>query len=573
MIKKNGLWAVYKATLTPSVIVDVNPKTWKIIAANSAFEHLTGLKASEITGAKILDVFKKLNTGEKNLYFGHLEASLKATFTSQLAQKLPISDLYISFQNNPYRKWETVITPIAHIQHKLEAIMISIMDITEKVSVQESAKARLEKMVNQQEAYKNIFNHHPDLLFILDTDGNIIEANKAFYSFFSTEAGFFPNDKLLKLVDRSERELFTRSIQKCLRGEISTAKLHFRFNKYRQAILEIKLVPQITEGNISSINGTMKNVSADTEYHHKILQNSILSQSLSHISQNLIIEDDHQKQLFQALEITGRALMVDRVAIYKKEVLTPSGQLITDKKVEWTKDKTNSLEWQGYDRFYLDDFSAAKEALFKGKIFRARTADLSKGKLKTRLQEYKILSLALVPLFVAHKFFGLIALEDYTQGKSYTVEEANFLNNLRTLITIAIEKHTLELANFENFNKYERLIQTTPGIVYRCLPDEFATMTFLNDKFIPITGFSSDDFIYNKTYSFIELIHPDDREDFLHSLKAGPKYDIRKVRVRTAVGNYVKLENRSLKMYNLEGKIEYIDGIMTELNLPKKSDY
>jgi len=319
MIKKNGLWAVYKATLTPSVIVDVNPKTWKIIAANSAFEHLTGLKASEITGAKILDVFKKLNTGEKNLYFGHLEASLKAAFTSQLAQKLPISDLYISFQNNPYRKWETVITPIAHIQHKLEAIMISIMDITEKVSVQESAKTRLEKMANQQDAYKNIFNHHPDLLFILDTDGNIIEANKSFYSFFSTEAGFFPNDKLLKLVDRSERELFTRSIQKCLRGEISTAKLHFRFNKYRQAILEIKLVPQITEGNISSINGTMKNVSADTEYHHKILQNSILSQALSHISQNLIIEDDHQKQLFQALEITGRALMVDRVAIYKKE--------------------------------------------------------------------------------------------------------------------------------------------------------------------------------------------------------------------------------------------------------------
>jgi len=565
MIKKNGLWAVYEATLTPSVIVDVNPKTWKIIAANTSFEKISGLKNSAIIGDKILDAFKELSVGEKNVYIGHIEASLKAAYSSQLIQNLPIFEVYIPSQIEPFRKWETVVTPIAHIKHNLDAIMISIIDVTDKLSLLDSSKDLLGKSDHRQEAYKNIFTHHPDLLFILDTNGSIIETNKAFDSFFSNEAGLLPNQKIIKWVEQSEREIFWRSIQKCLKGEITTAKLHFRFNKYRQDVLEISLVPQYTEGKISSINGTMKNISSDMEYHHKTLQNSIFSQSLSQISKYLIIEEDYKKQLFHALEIIGKTLMVDRVAIYKKEVLTPSGQLITDKMIEWLRDTTPRLTGHGSDRYYLDDVPSVKDTLFRGKMYRTKITDLPKGNLKSAFLENNIKSLALIPLFVAHKFFGLVALEDYMQGKSYNIEEVNFLNNLKTLLTMAIEKHTIEVANFNNFKKFERLVQNTPGIVYRCLPDEYATMTFLNDKFSSITGFPSVLFIYNKTNEFIELVHPEDREAFLISLMSGPKFDTQIIRVRCADGTYSKLENRSMKMYASDGYIEYIDGIMTEM--------
>jgi len=565
MIKKNGLWAIYAATLTPSIIVDINPKTWKIIAMNTSFENISGLKKSEILGAKILDVLKELSTGGKKFYISKIDASLKAAYSSHLTQNLLILEVYIPSQIEPFRKWEVVITPISHIKHEIEAILISIMDVTEKVSIPDMPQERHEKLVNQQEAYKNIFTHHPDLLFIMDTDGKIIEGNKAFYTFFSTESGIFPSEKILKLVEQSEREIFLRSIQKCLKGEIATAKLHFRFNKYRQAVLEIKLVPQYADGKISSINGTMKNISSDIEHQHRSLQNSILSQSLSQISHYLVSENDHQKQLSQALEITGRTLMVDRVALYKKEVLTPSGQMITDKMAEWLRDNTKRLDWHGNNRYYLDDFPTIKETLFSSKIYRAKLNDLPKGKLKTTFQEYNIRSLALIPLFIAHKFFGMIALEDYSQGKSFTIEEINFLNNLKTLITIAIEKHSIEVINYENYKKFESLVQNTPGIVYRCLADEYATMTFLNDKFFPLTGYPSDEFIYNKTYNFIELIHPEDKEDFLHSLMSGPKFDNQILRVRCIDGKYIKLENRSIKMYDSDNNIEYIDGIMSEI--------
>ncbi|MCP4428902.1 MAG: PAS domain S-box protein [Chloroflexi bacterium] len=54
------------------------------------------------------------------------------------------------------------------------------------------------------------------------------------------------------------------------------------------------------------------------------------------------------------------------------------------------------------------------------------------------------------------------------------------------------------------------LMSNLPGMAYRCLTDW--TMTFVSDGCLALTEYGTDDLIDNKTISYRDLIHPDDRE-------------------------------------------------------------
>ncbi|MBN1881727.1 MAG: PAS domain S-box protein [Deltaproteobacteria bacterium] len=66
-------------------------------------------------------------------------------------------------------------------------------------------------------------------------------------------------------------------------------------------------------------------------------------------------------------------------------------------------------------------------------------------------------------------------------------------------------------------DEYQRMLSTLmsniPGIVYRCKNDHDWTMLFLSDGCKRITGYDPRDLIENRTFSFKDILHPDDRDD------------------------------------------------------------
>jgi PAS domain-containing protein len=63
-----------------------------------------------------------------------------------------------------------------------------------------------------------------------------------------------------------------------------------------------------------------------------------------------------------------------------------------------------------------------------------------------------------------------------------------------------------------NERQYRTLVQNIPGIVYRCMIDQYWSMLYLNDAIEEITGYPASDFINNQVRSYDSIIHPDDRE-------------------------------------------------------------
>ena len=74
------------------------------------------------------------------------------------------------------------------------------------------------------------------------------------------------------------------------------------------------------------------------------------------------------------------------------------------------------------------------------------------------------------------------------------------------------ERKQAEQALRESERKLSTLMSNLPGIAYRCRNDRQWTMEFTSQGCINLTGYKPDDLLHNRTVSWIDLIHPDDRQ-------------------------------------------------------------
>ena len=113
---------------------------------------------------------------------------------------------------------------------------------------------------------------------------------------------------------------------------------------------------------------------------------------------------------------------------------------------------------------------------------------LQRDALNERIASERLILLALFMLFL----FAIIAMILLNKGRN--------------------KKQKLLKKISENESHLKSLVQSIPGTIYRCLPDEDYTMIYLSDEVETLTGYVKEDFL-TKKQSFNDLIHPDDREE------------------------------------------------------------
>jgi|GEM_PF-3298726 len=62
----------------------------------------------------------------------------------------------------------------------------------------------------------------------------------------------------------------------------------------------------------------------------------------------------------------------------------------------------------------------------------------------------------------------------------------------------------------ENNRQLQLIIENIPAVIFNCFNDDQYTMTFISEYVEKVTGYKPDDFINNKTLSYMDIIHPDD---------------------------------------------------------------
>ncbi|MBL0956546.1 MAG: PAS domain S-box protein [Leptospira sp.] len=88
------------------------------------------------------------------------------------------------------------------------------------------------------------------------------------------------------------------------------------------------------------------------------------------------------------------------------------------------------------------------------------------------------------------------------------------------LISDISERIMIENALKENEEQLKSFIQNIPGVVYRCLVDEYWSSVFLSDAIFTLSGYPASDFLEpNRIRNFSDIIHPDDREHVSNTIQ------------------------------------------------------
>lgn len=121
--------------------------------------------------------------------------------------------------------------------------------------------------------------------------------------------------------------------------------------------------------------------------------------------------------------------------------------------------------------------------------------------------------------------------------------------------------------------KISNLLSNLPGIAYRSLNDDTYTMQFVSQGCYKLTGYEPSDLIANKTVSYLDLIHPEDREMVNQEVKSA-LYENRPFklfyRITDRQGHLKWVWEQGRGIYSEDGEIELIDGLIADITKQRK---
>ncbi len=127
----------------------------------------------------------------------------------------------------------------------------------------------------------------------------------------------------------------------------------------------------------------------------------------------------------------------------------------------------------------------------------------------------------------------------------------------------------------ESERKLSTLMANLPGMAYRCLADDSWTMLFVSQGCTALTGYASEDLVGNRTISYDQIVHPDDRQgvhdQIREALQAGAAFEI-EYRIVTADGRERWVWERGRQVDGASGNAGVLEGFILDVSERKEAD-
>jgi PAS domain S-box-containing protein len=172
-----------------------------------------------------------------------------------------------------------------------------------------------------------------------------------------------------------------------------------------------------------------------------------------------------------------------------------------------------------------------------------------------------------IPLSLQGTVFGLLQL-GYDQPHEWTVEEILLGEAISRQVALAVRHTQLFHEQQELADRLLSVMNNLPGIIYRGLPDW--SIAFIAgaqaDRF---SGYTQEE-LNSPSFSFIENVHPDFREELVRAVKEAIKAGRQSVhleyRVRHKNGEYRWVSDHRRLVFDEKGYLTHVDGLMQDVN-------
>lgn len=164
--------------------------------------------------------------------------------------------------------------------------------------------------------------------------------------------------------------------------------------------------------------------------------------------------------------------------------------------------------------------------------------------------------------------------EEKNRYAEQLIEQEKKLNEHLEQEIVKREAITKELN--QNREQLNSILSNLAGAAYRCFFDENYTMQYISEKIFDISGYHAKEFIDNSERTFASIIHPDDlnfcRESIIAATTAHIHYEY-EYRLVHKNGQVVWVSESGKGIYNEEGQVTYLDGIIIDITRRKEAEF
>lgn len=148
---------------------------------------------------------------------------------------------------------------------------------------------------------------------------------------------------------------------------------------------------------------------------------------------------------------------------------------------------------------------------------------------------------------------------------------------LQGYLGIAIDITQLEQTNRAlqtSEQRFRSLVDSLPGVVYRCANDSDWSMLYLSEDITRLTGYPASDFIGNRVRSFASLQHPDDQPQIAATQANIARQEPFAVsyRIRHAAGHWVWVNEKGRGDYDENGHLLWLNGFIWDITEQREAE-
>ncbi|HSD15265.1 MAG TPA: PAS domain S-box protein [Flavobacterium sp.] len=309
---------------------------------------------------------------------------------------------------------------------------------------------------------------------------------------------------------------------------------------------------------------TLKRKSAE----ELIVYKSEVLSSISKTTEKLLKSNSLNEIFEEAMGYIGEATKSDRMYYFENDAKNNR----ISQRLEWIRNESfNKADTSAFQNFPLSDYPDFASQLLENKPFQKVVSDMEEEEIRRIMDDFKIKSFLILPLFIKNTFYGFIGFDDCTKERKWTTDEINILQTFTNNFASTIERINNERAIKESEEKFRLLANNIPATVYLVKYNPERTKIFLNDEIEKLTGYSKEEF-FEGNIDLYDLYHPDERKqvrfDIEKAIKEGVAFHI-SCRLIRKNGEVVWIEEYGEAIAG-DSEISYLEGVIIETTERRK---
>lgn len=215
------------------------------------------------------------------------------------------------------------------------------------------------------------------------------------------------------------------------------------------------------DGKCRRLFGSFQDIHKQKTNEIELTKNNRLLEVISRVIGKFLLVGDWNQVLNEVLELTGKAISVDRVYFFQCHLHPVNEMPVISQTAEWSrKGIPSQLHNPDLQNMPLDDYPDIYQRLKNGETFAKNRKDLPSGKLKDILESQGIVSTLAAPVMIDSELNGLLGFDDCAKERSWSENELSFLQTIVSNLSSAIQRRKSQLALQQSFEEKNAILES-----------------------------------------------------------------------------------------------------------------